>query len=143
MEMPMLHKLYAEYANNDKVCFITMSRTDAGVIRKFIARDSSLAKYVNAYHYFSNLDYFKLPVYFISGCNAKLEIEGKMQRATQPDNPLACPDNVFKFSGYPTVLIFDKNGNLIFKQAGYDGNESANKARIENIIDAAMAGKSK
>jgi thiol-disulfide isomerase/thioredoxin len=138
MEMPMLHKLYAEYANNDKICFITISRTDARIIKKFIAKDSSLAKYVNAYHYFSNLDYFKLPVYFLAGCNAKLEIGGKMQRATQPDNPLACPDNVFNFSGYPTVLIFDKNGKLIFKQSGFDGNESANRTRIENIIGPAI-----
>ena len=135
----MLHKLYAEYANNDKVCFITISRTDPGVIKQFIAKDSSLAKYVNAYRYFSNLDYFKLPVYFFAGCNAKLEIEGKMQHATQPDNPLACADNIFKFSGYPTVLIFDKLGKLIFEKSGYDGKEDVFTAEIENAIKPALA----
>jgi thiol-disulfide isomerase/thioredoxin len=139
IEMKMLHKLYSKYANNKDFCFITISRTDSGVVRKFITKDSSMAKYVNTYQYFSQLDYFKLPVYFIPGCNAKVEMEGKALHSLQPDDPTKCPDDVFRFSGYPTVVIFDKQGKLIFKKTGYDGKEEANMADIENIINPALA----
>jgi thiol-disulfide isomerase/thioredoxin len=140
-EMRMLHQLYAKYAGNDKVCFITISATDPAIVRKFIAKDSSLAKYVNSYQYFSGLSYFKLPVYFFAGCDAKVLIPGKIQHWIPPADRSHCPDNIFHFSGYPTILIFDKNGSAIFEQSGYDGNEQANMARIENIIGPASAAK--
>jgi thiol-disulfide isomerase/thioredoxin len=139
IEMKMLHKLYAKYAGNKDFCFITISRTDSSVVRKFIAKDSSMTKYVNTYQYFSQLDYFKLPVYFISGCNAKVEMAGKQLHALNPDDPTECPDYIFRFSGYPTVLIFDKKGKLILKKSGYDGNEDTNTADIENVINPALA----
>jgi len=139
IEMNMLHKLYAKYAGNKNFCFITISRTDSGIVRKFIAKNSSLAKYVNTYQYFSHLDYFRLPVYFIPGCNAKVEMGGKTLHSLQPDDPAKCADDVFRFSGYPTVLIFDKQGKLILKKTGYNGNDEANMAEIENIIGPALA----
>jgi thiol-disulfide isomerase/thioredoxin len=139
IEMTMLHKLYAKYANNKDFCFITISRTDSSVVRKFITKDSSMAKYVNTYQFFSQLDYFKLPVYFIPGCNAKVEMAGKAIHGLPPDDPTKCPNGVFGFSGYPTVLIFDRQGKLIFKKSGYDGNEGVSMAEIENIINPALA----
>src|SRR5581483_7783572 len=51
LEMKLLHTLYDEYARNPNVCFITISRTDSSVVRKFIAGDASLKKYTDSYHY--------------------------------------------------------------------------------------------
>jgi len=141
IEMKMLHRLYKEYAANKDFCFITISRTDSSVVRKFIAKDSSMKKYISSYQFFSKLDDFKLPVYFLQGCNAKVVMEGKMMHDIQPDYPAKCADEVFHFPAYPTVMIFDKKGNVIFKKTGYDGNEEAVIAEIKNIIDPALAAK--
>lgn len=139
MEMKMLHRLYAKYGNEKEFCFITISRTDSSIVRKFIAKDSSLAKYVNTYQYFSQLNYFKLPVYFLPGCNAKVIVDGKTLHQIDPDHPAICPDDALHFSGYPTVIIFDKKGNTIFNKTGYDGNEAAAMAEIEKVINTALA----
>jgi thiol-disulfide isomerase/thioredoxin len=139
IEMNILHKLYTKYAGNKDFCFVTISRTDSGVVKKFIAHDPSMQKYVNSYQFFSRLDYFKLPVYFIPGCNAKVVMAGKSMHDLQPDDPTKCSDDVFTFSGYPTVLVFDKQGNVIFKKTGYDGKDVPNMAEIENVIRPALA----
>jgi thiol-disulfide isomerase/thioredoxin len=139
IEMNILHKLYAKYAGNKDFCLITISRTDSAIVKKFIAKDSSMAKYVNTYQFFSRLDYFKLPVYFIPGCNAKVQMAGKSLHALQPDDPGKCADNVFSFSGYPAVFIFDKQGKLIFNKVGYDGKDDEHMAEIEKAIKPALA----
>ncbi|MEO6852142.1 MAG: hypothetical protein ABI203_03160, partial [Mucilaginibacter sp.] len=36
-EMGMLHKLYFKYRGNPNVNFITICRTDSGIVKKFIA----------------------------------------------------------------------------------------------------------
>ena len=137
IEMKMLHKLYEKYAGNKDFCFITISRTDSSIVRKFIEKDSSMAKYVSSYQYFSQLEDFKLPIYFIPGCDAKVMLGGKTLHWVESSDPAKCPDYVLRFPAYPTVMIFDKKGGLIFKKTGYDGNEEAAMAEIKNIIDPA------
>ncbi|MEB0263065.1 MULTISPECIES: redoxin family protein [unclassified Mucilaginibacter] len=139
IEMKMLHNLHAKYAGNKHFCFITISRTDREIVKKFIAKDRSLKKYVDQYQFLSTLDSFKLPVYFLPGCDAKVEIAGKMVHGLQPSNPTKCADNILGFDGYPAVFIFDKQGKLIFNKVGYDGKDEANMAEIENIIKPALA----
>lgn len=141
IEMKMLHELYAKYADSKDFCFITISRTDSSIVRKFIAKDSSMAKYFSSYQFFSKLDDFRLPVYFMPNCNAKVVIPGKMLHDIQPDNPAKCPDDVLTFPAYPTIMIFDKKGNLIFKKTGYDGRHAEAMAEIEKIINPALAAK--
>lgn len=138
IEMKMLHKLQAKYAANKYFRLITISRTDSGIVKKFIDKDSSMTKYINSYQYFSTLDYFKLPVYFIPGCNAKVVLTGPYIHATQPDDKSKCADNVFNFKGYPAVFIFNKHGKLIFNKLGYDGKDEENMAEIEKIIKPAL-----
>ena len=139
IEMKMLHRLYKEYAANKDFCLITISRTDSNVVRKFIAKDSSMKKYVSSYQFFSSLNDFRLPVYFLQGCNAKVVVEGKRMHDVQPDDPAKCADEVLHFPAYPTVMIFDKKGNLIFKKTGYDGNEEPAITEIKKVIDPALA----
>ena len=98
-----------------------------------------MKKYVSSYQFFSNLNDFRLPVYFLQGCNAKVVVEGKRMHDVQPDDPAKCADEVLHFPAYPTVMIFDKKGNLIFKKTGYDGNEEPAIAEIKRIIDPALA----
>lgn len=141
MEMGMLHKLYAKYLNNKDFCFITLCRTDSGVVKKFIAQDTSMTKYVKSFQYFSNLSDFKLPVYFIAGCDSKVNHVGNQSESFPPSDKTKCPDAQFGFVGYPTVIIFNKNGESIFQKTGYDGNEKANTADIEDTIKPALAAK--
>lgn len=139
IEMKMLHKLYEKYADNKDFCFITISRTDSSIVRKFIEKDASMAKYVSSYQFFSQLKDFKLPVYFMPGCDAKVTLGGKTLHWVESNNPVKCPDDVLHFSAYPTVMIFDKKGGLIFKKTGYDGNDAAAMTEIEKIINPALA----
>lgn len=138
-EMKMLHDLYAKYKDDKDFCFITISRTDRELVKKFIAKDPSLKKYTDQYEYFSTLNSFSLPVYFLPGCDAKLELQGTNVHGLNPSDPLKCADNIFGFGGYPTVVIFNKQGKLIFNKTGYDGNHDAAMAEIENVIKPALA----
>lgn len=139
IEMKMLHDLYAKYKDNKDFCFITISRTDRELVKKFIAKDPSLKKYTDQYEYFSTLNSFSLPVYFLPGCDAKLELQGTNVHGLNPSDPLKCADNIFGFGGYPTVVIFNKQAKLIFNKTGYDGNHDAAMAEIENVIRPALA----
>jgi thiol-disulfide isomerase/thioredoxin len=138
-EMRILHKLYSKYYSNKNFCFITICRTDSALVKKFIAQDKSMIRYVNMYHDFSHLKDFKLPVYFIPGCNERI-FTGEQFAKYTPDDKTKCPDAQFGFHGYPTIIIFDKTGKRIFKRTGYSvDNEDADDVKIENAIKKALA----
>ncbi|NHA05204.1 TlpA family protein disulfide reductase [Mucilaginibacter sp. HC2] len=138
-EMNVLHQLYAKYKTNKNFNFITICRTDSAIARKFFAQDKSMARYINMYHGFSHLKYFKLPVYFIPGCNEKIYVDRELTKYT-PDDKAKCPDAQFGFHGYPTIVIFDKKGKLLFKKTGYDDDaEEAENTKIEQMIKEALA----
>ncbi|WPU95167.1 redoxin family protein [Mucilaginibacter sabulilitoris] len=141
IEMGMLHKLYAKYLNNKDFCFITLCRTDSGVVKKFIAQDTSMANYVKSYQFFSERQDFKLPVYFIEGCDSKVNHVGKQLESFAPTDKTKCPDAQLDFVGYPTVTIFNKKGELILQKTGYDGNENVNMGDIESAIKPSLAAK--
>ncbi|WEA03621.1 TlpA family protein disulfide reductase [Mucilaginibacter sp. SJ] len=139
-EMGMLHKLYAQYKANKKFCFITLCQTDSGIVKRFIAQDKSMVNFVNLYKHYSMRDDFKLPVYFIPGCNEKI-YTGKVLAKYTPDDKTKCPDRQFGFRGYPTVFIFNKQGKLIFKKTGYGEHEEINTQKMENLIARSITAK--
>ncbi|QEM12778.1 TlpA family protein disulfide reductase [Mucilaginibacter rubeus] len=139
-EMGMLHKLYAKYKDNKNFCFITLCQTDSGIVKRFIAQDKSIDNFVRMYKDFSKRQDFKLPVYFIPGCNEKI-YTGKVIAKYTPDDKTKCPDRQFGFRGYPTVIIFNKQGKLIFKKTGYGDNEDENTLKMENLIAQNIAAK--
>lgn len=141
MEMNVLHKLYAEYSNNKDVCFITLCMTDSADVKKFIAHDKRMDASVKQYQYFSHLQDFKLPVYFMPGCNSKVYVQDSVIHHTGVDNKTKCPDAVFSFTGYPTSMIFDKTGQIIFKENGYDNKDKPYQARVNKAISLALAAK--
>jgi len=141
IEMGMLHKLYAKHLNQKDFCFITLCRTDSGAVKKFIAQDSSMANYVKSYQFFSERHDFSLPVYFIEGCDSKVNHAGNKLESFSPADKTKCPDAQLGFVGYPTVIIYNKKGELIFQKTGYDGREDANMADIESVIEPALEAK--
>ncbi|SEO81543.1 Thiol-disulfide isomerase or thioredoxin [Mucilaginibacter gossypiicola] len=139
-EMGMLHKLYAKYKDNPNFNFITLCQTDSGIVKRFIAQDKSIDNFVRMYKDFSKRQDFKLPVYFIPGCNEKI-YTGKTLAKYTPDDKTKCPDRQFGFRGYPTVIIFNKKGKLIFKKTGYGDHEDENNLKMENLIVQNIAAK--
>lgn len=138
-EMGMLHKLYAKYKDNKNFRFITICQTDSGIVKRFIAQDKSMANFVQMYKDFSGRQDFKLPVYFIPGCNEKI-YAGKVLAIYTPDDKTKCPDKQFDFRGYPTVIIFNKHGKQIFKKTGYGlENEDNNTKKMEDLIARSIA----
>lgn len=138
-EMGMLHKLYFKYKSNRNVNFMTICRTDTSIVKKFLAKDKSLAKFEGWYEDNSGRSDFKLPVYFIPGCNEKIYTGVTLFKYT-PDDKTKCPDVQFAFHGYPTILIYDKKGKLIFKRTGFGLNEDPNvyMAKLDAVIKSAM-----
>jgi len=139
-EMGMLHKLYAKYKDNKNFRFITLCQTDSGIVKRFIAQDKSIANFVQMYKDFSGRQDFKLPVYFIPGCNEKI-YTGKVLAKYTPDDKTKCPDRQFGFRGYPTVFIFNKQGKLIFKKTGYGEHEDNNNQKMKDLIARSITAK--
>jgi len=137
-EMGMLHKLYFKYKSDKNVSFITICRTDTGIVKKFMAKDKSLAGFRNWYEEASGRKDFKLPVYFIPGCNEKIYTGTVLTKYT-PDDKTKCPDVQFRFHGYPTIVIFDKAGKRIFKRTGFGSNENPDTymAQLDSVIRSA------
>ncbi len=139
-EMSMLHELYSKYKDNPHFQFLTITRTDTSLVRPLINNDTIGDEISRYYKKYSGLETFQLPVYFIPGCNEKLHTFGKSKvdfkgSNIPPDNSNKCPDVVFKFVGFPTLLIFDKRGKLIYYKNGFQQNiEKKQQQEIEKLI---------
>ena len=146
LEMNMLHKLYAKYKDNPNINFLTITLTDTAFVRPLIENRNSDSN--ETYDYFkslANLDTFNLPVYFIKGVTLKQKsfikagtvYSGKGQGKTKSNTET--PGNVFGFSAYPTIFIFDKKGNTIYNKTGFTKEGEMQQAKnIETIINSKL-----
>lgn len=147
-EMNMLHKLYAHYKDNPNVAFLTITLTDSAFVRPLIENRNTSTN--DTYDYFktlASLDSFKLPVYFLKNATskmasfkkAKVGFSGHGEPKTKETDHTQYPDNVFGFSGYPTIFIFDKKGNMIYNKTGFTkDNERRQQKNIEALINAKL-----
>ena len=146
VEMNMLHQLYSEYKDNPNISFLTITITDSAFVRPLMEnRNSDSNQTFNYFKSLAALDSFRLPVYFIKGLTSKQKvfiksnIRGHMgysgRRENQDLDSLNKPDKIFGFSGYPTILIFDKKGKVIYNETGFTKDkEKQQKRKIETLI---------
>lgn len=137
IEMNVLHKVYAQFKNEKDLCFITICMTDSAQTKAFLRQDTMMKAYINQYQYFSNLKDFKLPVYFIPGCNSKVSIGTRVLSHFAPDDKAKCPDVIFSFQGYPTSMVYNKQGKQVFKETGFDSLEKY-KPRLTKVLNDAL-----
>jgi hypothetical protein len=140
--MNMLHKLYYKFKDNPNFRFLTITLTDSAFVRPLIENRNTDSN--ETYDYFKSLasiDTFKLPVYFIKNVIEKQKSFRKDKSAyygraePRSRDTKFYPDNLFGFSGYPTIFIFDKSGNTIYSNTGFiKKNEDLQKKSIEDII---------
>ena len=123
MAMNTLHKIYNKLAGNKNICFITICMTDSAQTKAFIRQDTVMHAYVDQYKYFSKLKAFTLPVYFMPGCSSTVPLGTKVLSHSQPNDPSKCPTAIFDFQGYPTSMIFNKQGKQVFKETGFEVQE--------------------
>lgn len=145
-EMNLLHKLYSKYKNNPNVQFITITLTDSAFVRPLIQNIDNDTNHT--YSYFkslSKLDTFKLPTYFIKGVTSKqksfvksgIGFTGKGEWANVKNN--LDPTKLFRFTSYPTILIYNKKGQLIYNKTGFtEGGEKQQQKNIETAIEKNM-----
>lgn len=140
-EMGLLNDMYDKYKSLSDIRFITLCATDSGIFKLFVAKDKRIIQHYKSYENLSGRKDFQLPVYFIPGCNTKIGLDGYHElKNYKPDNPRHCPDAILDFKGYPTLMIFDKKGKLIFCKTGYDSSyKAAYRTYLEKIIKAAIA----
>ena len=136
IEMGALHKVYASFAGNKDLCFITICMTDSAQVKAFIRQDTVMKAYVGQYQYFSGLTGFTLPVYFMPGCSSKVPIGTKVLSHFDPDDKSKCPDAVFSFRGYPTSMVFNKAGKQVFNETGFGKLEEYEQRLIKALNDA-------
>ena len=144
-EMNMLHKLYSKYLGNPNVSFLTITITDSSFVRPLIEnRNTSSNETYNYFKKLSQLDTFKLPVYFIKGVNYKVislrnendKFNGQLDPSIIKADMTVYPNNVFGFEGYPTIFMFDKNGNTLYSNTGFmKKGEGRQMKRIQDIIE--------
>ena len=140
----MLHKLYAKYKDNPNVAFLTITLTDSAFVRPLIENRNTDSN--ETYDYFkklAGLDTFKLPVFFLKGIDTKMRsfkkskigFSGHNEPKTRDTDYTQYPDNIFGFSGYPTIFIFDKKGNMIYNKTGFrKEGERQQQQNIESLI---------
>jgi len=135
-EMPMLHDLYSKYKDNPNFQFLTLTRTDTSLVRPLIENQKTGNEIYQYFKTHSGLETFSLPVFFIPGCNEKLHnfnqsSVGFAGSNTPPENRNNCPDVIFGFTGFPTLMIFDKKGKLVYNVSGF--SEKIEKQQLEEI----------
>ena len=141
-EMNMLHTLYAKYKDDPKVCFLTITITDSSFVRPLI--ENRITSTNDTYEYFktlSKLDTFKLPVFFIKDVSSKMKSFKKTGRGfsgqyePNSQDPFSYTENVFGFSAYPTILVFDMNGKTIYNKTGFAKVvEKQQLKKIEEVV---------
>ena len=148
VEMNMLHKLYTKYKDNPDVAFLTITFTDSAFVRPLIENRNTDSN--ETYDYFKNLavlDTFKLPVFFINGIDTKMRsfkrskvgFSGHNEAKIKDIDYTKYPDFIFGFSGYPTIFIFDKRGNIIYNKTGFSKKaEKQQQQSIEALINATL-----
>ena len=146
VEMNMLHSLYGKYKGDPNVAFLTITFTDSAFARPLIEnRNTDLNE---AYDYFkrlAGLDTFQLPVFFLKSIDTKMRsfkkskagFSGQNEPQIREINFTKYPDYIFGFSGYPTIFIFDKKGNLIYNKTGFTKKgEREQQQKIEALINS-------
>jgi len=128
-QMNSFYDLYSKLKNDSNIIFLTISRTDSSTIKPLIQNDTAGNDAFKYYKSLSNLNAFDLPTYFIKGCNERLEYfrmtDDERQYVTsmiKPYDNSQCPDVIFNFTHYPTLLVFNKMGDLIYNRTGYYGD---------------------
>jgi len=146
VEMNMLHRLYGKYKDDPNVAFLTITLTDSAFARPLIENRNTGSN--ETYDYFkklAGLDKFTLPVFFLNGIDTKMRsfkksktgFSGQHEPRTQEIDYTKFPDNKFGFSGYPTILIFDRKGNLIYNKTGFTKEgERQQQQKIEALINS-------
>lgn len=131
VEMNMLHKLYAEYKDNPSVAFLTITFSATSLVRPLVEnRNTSDNKTYNRFKSLAQLDTFRLPVYFLKG--------NSLQRTSFIEAKIY-PENIFGFSGHPTIFIFDKKGNMIYNKTAFTKEgEKQQKTNIETFINSKL-----
>lgn len=147
-EMGMLHRLYDTYKNDTSINFMTITFSDSAFVRDLVENRNSDSN--DVYDYFkttSALDTFRLPVYFIDGYMTPMRyfksnsngkgFSGKNWPGAGDKNLI--PDQVFTFSAYPTILIFDTTGKLVFSRSGFTKKGETQEMRdIQNCISGLL-----
>jgi thioredoxin-related protein len=68
---------------------------------------------------------------------SKAGFSGQYEPQTREIDHTKYPDNIFGFSGYPTIFIFDKKGNLIYNKTGFTKKgEREQQQKIEALINS-------
>jgi len=147
-EMTMLHKINDTYKSNINFKFLTITYSDSSFVRNLIenrnTEDNDVYDYFKAW---TKLDTFRLPVYFTKNYTTKMKLFKKNKTGKgfsglnwpNPKENKISPDSIFGFLAYPTILIFDKTGKLVFNKTGFiDKFEVKDFAEIIRIINSIL-----
>ena len=126
-EMNMLHQLYGQFKSEQRFRFLTITFSDPSLVSPLLESRNTIDN--DTYNYFkkiSRLDTFRLPVYYTVSKTASSFKDSKEYLG-----------KAFGFTNYPTIMIFDKQGKLVYNKTGFTREgEKLQKQQIEAVIKA-------
>jgi thiol-disulfide isomerase/thioredoxin len=141
-EISNIHFLYTKYKDNKKFSFITVAYNTEEEIKQFNAIRDTTNPY-QQYISYLKLDSFDIPI--LIGANKGYKIynqdDGSFIPGIRDTMEVSKLYNLFNFQGLPTTLIYNANGEIIYKYSGprtMRGNLDEYKLFLGNKIDSLL-----
>jgi thiol-disulfide isomerase/thioredoxin len=129
IEISNLHDLYTKYKDNKNITFVTIAFNTSEELKQFTTSRDTLNPYQE---YFKNLksETFEMPI--LVGAKLGYEIylrdDGSFIPGIRDTSEVNKLYRLFNFQGLPTTIIFNADGQLVYKYSGP-------KSMRENISD--------
>lgn len=119
-EMNLLEKLYLKYEHDTGFVFISITASNQKAVANLLTKSDNDSSMHPFFKMTAQMDTIIFPIYYVQTCMDIVTKDGTGMYDFHISEPkrINCPYDVFKFKGYPTSLIIDKNRKVIFQQTG-------------------------
>jgi len=144
-ELPLLHRIHDRYKENGKVAFITIALNTENELNQFTKSADSTNPYRKVFRY-SGLTHFELPVLIASkaGFSVMKGADQSLSAGLKDPGEMRAISTLFGLSGVPITVIYNREGQLIYKNPGVDMSSEgllAYEAFLTGKIDSLLKSK--
>jgi thiol-disulfide isomerase/thioredoxin len=132
-EMRMLTQIHEQFKGDSNFIFISVSRANRASVDRLLEKNYSDTSLHNFMRY-TGLDTLSYPIYYTIGCSDNASGFGDRFRISYVKSETNCPDGSFHLYGYPTNLIVDKKGRVVYNNSGYAINEKGERMIADRIV---------
>ena len=130
-ELPILQSVYEKYKGHKGFAFITIALDNEAELNRFLSATDTTDQYRKMFFY-SNIGNFSLPTLSVLP-HGYTNIYGGYA-IVQDSNECRTINRMIKSNAIPTTLIYNPNGNLVFKQIGSFDNDQLLTRNIDSLL---------